>query len=526
MNKSNPNLPLGRYLHLIMFLSLIFSSAGLPTAETGIPIIFPPLLDTYSTVVSCAVSNKLDQSLTAPGLLLPNSLHPPATLRPLFVWENVAGASSYTFQVSASQNFASCEVNIIVSPSAFRLTSDLPRNTLFFWRVRANSSNGSSAWSRVRHFDSPNPPSKPVLVSPTDRAVMVGPEPLLDWPDSIFNPQYYDVQLATDANFTSILGRGQSGRTQFSQHMPEVVLPSGTYYWRVRAVNAQSQFSEWSRPRSLLTSVHGLDFGPFYKTGEDPNRGSSISEDELRKRMKIFAPYIKWVRTFGCGNGLEKAGQIAHELNLKIAMNAWLGPETSLEEQDANRQQIDCLKARIQANEVDIAIVGSEVLKRGNLTPPQLVAYINEVKGVASPLGIEVTTADTYAQLKDQPTVISAVDIVFVNYYPFWEGIALDQAITTLKAWHVDLTTRVGGKPIIVSETGWPSCGNPKGSAVPSKANARTYLLDFVSWANATNVEYFYFEAFDEGWKVNYGDDGLFGVGPCWGIWDKNGVLK
>jgi len=75
---------------------------------------------------------------------------------------------------------------------------------------------------------------------------------------------------------------------------------------------------------------------------------------------------------------------------------------------------------------------------------------------------------------------------------------------------------------IIVSETGWPSCGNQVGDAVPSPENASFYFLNFVSWARANNVPYFYFEAFDESWKAVYEGP----QGACWGIWDKDGNLK
>jgi hypothetical protein len=77
------------------------------------------------------------------------------------------------------------------------------------------------------------------------------------------------------------------------------------------------------------------------------------------------------------------------------------------------------------------------------------------------------------------------------------------------------------GKQVIV-ETGWPSAGDSCGRAVPSMANANAYLKNFLSWANSRGVKYYYFEAFDELWKVR--SEGS--VGSHWGVWDQNGVLK
>ena len=46
--------------------------------------------------------------------------------------------------------------------------------------------------------------------------------------------------------------------------------------------------------------------------------------------------------------------------------------------------------------------------------------------------------------------------------------------------------------------------------------------MNFVSWAEAEKVSYFYFEAFDESWKVTYEGS----QGAHWGVWDKDGNLK
>jgi hypothetical protein len=75
---------------------------------------------------------------------------------------------------------------------------------------------------------------------------------------------------------------------------------------------------------------------------------------------------------------------------------------------------------------------------------------------------------------------------------------------------------------VIVSETGWPSEGNAAGGAVPSPKNAAFFFLNFVSWARAYNIDYFYFEAFDESWKAAYEGP----QGAHWGVWDKDGILK
>lgn len=118
------------------------------------------------------------------------------------------------------------------------------------------------------------------------------------------------------------------------------------------------------------------------------------------------------IRTFGSTNGLEKAGSVAHNMGLKAALGAWLSSDLN-----ANDQQISNLINASKAGQVDLAIVGSEVLLRGDLSESQLIGYINHVKQEVP--GIPVTTADVYGEIISHSSVISAIDVVLVNYYPY-----------------------------------------------------------------------------------------------------------
>ncbi|MBI3241626.1 MAG: right-handed parallel beta-helix repeat-containing protein [Chloroflexi bacterium] len=197
-----------------------------------------------------------EYNFIAPTLNFPSNGNTSPTTRPLFDWANVTGATSYTLQISTQQNFSTFVLNSIISPSAYVMPTDLPRNTLLFWRVRANSIHGPSDWSRTRHFFSANPPSVPVLVSPANAAV-VSPPPTLDWNDSSPAADYYEVQIATVSTFATFLGRGFSGKAYQSNFTPQAALSPGTpYFWRVRAVKnsgAGLEFSDWSAVRSFTT---------------------------------------------------------------------------------------------------------------------------------------------------------------------------------------------------------------------------------------------------------------------------------
>lgn len=271
--------------------------------------------------------------------------------------------------------------------------------------------------------------------------------------------------------------------------------------------------------------LYGLNFSPYVDYDEDPNRGGNqITDEELEERLETIAPYTEWIRTFGCSEDLKEAGMFAHAMGLNAAIGAWLGSESTPQGQQENQNQIHCLIDQARGGHVDIAIVGSEVLLRRDLSEDLLIGYINQVKQSLQETGINipVTYADVYGVLLDHPNVISAIDLVFANYYPYWEGRKIDYAVAYVHRWHQQVIDAAGGKEVIISETGWPSCGDQIGDAMPSPANANLYFLNFVSWARANNVKYFYFEAFDEGWKARYEGP----QGACWGIWDQEGNLK
>lgn len=59
------------------------------------------------------------------------------------------------------------------------------------------------------------------------------------------------------------------------------------------------------------TLFYGLCFAPWVD-GQNPEWGAVTSEEQIRTRLAIIASNTTWVRTYGCNNGLQKVGKIAH----------------------------------------------------------------------------------------------------------------------------------------------------------------------------------------------------------------------
>jgi exo-beta-1,3-glucanase (GH17 family) len=265
---------------------------------------------------------------------------------------------------------------------------------------------------------------------------------------------------------------------------------------------------------SIAYQVYGLNFGP-YEEGQDPNQGAVVSSEQIERRMRMIAPYTRWIRTFGCTRGLEYAGAIAHRLQLKIAMGAWISTNPA-----ANDAEMESLIREAQSGNIDLAIIGTEALFRADVSASELIASIRRFRQEVP--NVPVATADTYIDLLENPLVMAECDVVLANYYPYWEGVNVDDAVAWLHARHRRLLAAAGGKEVLVSETGWPSAGTTIADAVTSLENAASYFQNFVSWARAEGVDYFYFEAFDEDWKSAYEGP----QGAHWGLWTKDGLLK
>ena len=265
--------------------------------------------------------------------------------------------------------------------------------------------------------------------------------------------------------------------------------------------------------RKILESkIHGLSFSPYVE-GQGP--GTVIEEAQIRERLAVIEPHVRWIRTFSCTDGHERIPAIAREKGLKTMVGIWL-------DDDREHNELDLENAIRVAKEghVDILAVGNEVLLRGDLSEDELLDYMRRAKEGAP--GVEVGYVDAYFEFVDHPRITDACDVLLAKCYPFWEGCPAEHALLYMKDMYRRVSSVANGKRVIVSETGWPNIGTAEGAAVPSFENAVKYFIDTCRWSEEENIEIFYFSSFDESWKVGAEGD----VGAYWGLWDKDGQPK
>lgn len=263
----------------------------------------------------------------------------------------------------------------------------------------------------------------------------------------------------------------------------------------------------------LDKGMHGLCFS-MYEDGQKP--GDIISEEQVRRRMKIIAPYTQWIRSFSCTEGNEFVPKIAREFGIKNLVGAWLGNDPEI-----NQREIEGLIKLANEGYVDIAAVGNEVMYRKDLSEDELLDFIHKVKA-AIPENIPVGYVDAYYEFTIKPRITEACDVILTNCYPYWEGTSIDYSLAHMKSMYHQAKSVSNGKKVIITETGWPSQGENFRDSFPSRENAIKYFINTQLWSKNENIDIFYFSSFDESWKV--GAEGE--VGAYWGIWDKNEKLK
>lgn len=152
------------------------------------------------------------------------------------------GATVLEYQIQTDDNSGFTSPSTYSSGTSRTHTrTDYALGTTHYWRVRARTSQGWGAWSSTVSYAVPDVPAKPadpVLseVKPTSmKATWVAPA---NGGSAITG---YDVQIATASNMSGATTVSQTGLTLTRTGLT----PGTTYYWRVRAKNAQGE-GTWS----------------------------------------------------------------------------------------------------------------------------------------------------------------------------------------------------------------------------------------------------------------------------------------
>ncbi|KAK4156854.1 hypothetical protein C8A00DRAFT_12274 [Chaetomidium leptoderma] len=260
---------------------------------------------------------------------------------------------------------------------------------------------------------------------------------------------------------------------------------------------------------SVRAAHQGFNYGAFF-TDNTPKTQADFEAEFKTAQNLVGAPgggfnsaRLYTMLQWGTATDVTAAIPAAIATNTTLLLGLWCsaGDAIVTNELTALATAIATAIATHGTNFTDLVVgisVGSEDLYRASATgqahlagagvadPAVLVAYIQRVrdaiKGTAL-AGTPVGHVDTWTEWVDRPAaasqaVIDAVDWVGMDAYSYWQSMVPNAAGRGRGLFEDALEkTRaaVGGKPVWVTETGFPVSGLASNEAVPSVENAKRF---------------------------------------------------
>jgi glucan 1,3-beta-glucosidase len=258
--------------------------------------------------------------------------------------------------------------------------------------------------------------------------------------------------------------------------------------------------------------LYCVSYAPFRGSQSPLDPSLRIEARQIEDDLARLAPLTGCVRTYSTRNGLDQVPEIAARHGLTVIQGIWLGGIA-----EYNRQDIEAATALAgrYPQVIQAIVVGNEVLLRGEMAAPDLIATIRRVKAA-------VTQPVTYAEVWEfwlrYREVAAAVDFITVHILPYWEDwpVSARAAAAHIGEKRREVAAAFPSKEIFLGETGWPSAGRMRGGALPSPANQARVVREVLALAKRENFRVNLIEAFDQPWKrVLEGT-----VGGHWGLLD------
>ena len=288
----------------------------------------------------------------------------------------------------------------------------------------------------------------------------------------------------------------------------------------------------------LLTSanaaIKGFNYGANFNNNQAKTRVDFEYEFNAAKQLPGTSGWNSARLYTMIQHGTQTTVIEAIQAAINTKTNLLLGMWASAGQANFNNE-ITALKAAIAqygtafTDLVEGISVGSEDLYRITPTgienksgagaqPQELVNYIKQtraaIKGTpleGKPIG-HVDTWTVYVNATNNP-VIDAVDFIGMDAYPYFQT-TMNNNVGSGSQLFFDAYHQVQakGKPVWVTETGWPVSGETLNQGVPSAANARIYWEDVTCQLIKDNVNLWYYILQD----VQYGNPvPSFGIKPA-----------
>lgn len=227
------------------------------------------------------------------------------------------------------------------------------------------------------------------------------------------------------------------------------------------------------------------------------------TEQQVREDLRLLrAAGFRGLVTYGAANVLGKVPQLAREAGFDgmVVMGIW---------DPTSREELD--NALGQATFVDGYSVGNEGL-HVRYTRDELSASMMRLRARSRRPVTTSERLDRYVGGPDAAWLIDRSDWVFPIAHPYWYGQRDPAAASRWVISHYDFLSATAGKRVILKELGFPSTGD--------LCCDERHQSELFERAWGSGVEFFFFEAFDQPFKIGTA------VEAHWGLYDANGSPK
>ncbi|XDG08158.1 hypothetical protein ABKA04_007773 [Annulohypoxylon sp. FPYF3050] len=284
----------------------------------------------------------------------------------------------------------------------------------------------------------------------------------------------------------------------------------------------------------------GVDYTPINVQYPDCLKNPP-SQNNVTRDVAVLSQLTNTIRLYGTDcNQTEMTIHALKQLKLDNEIKIWLGVWQDNNDTTNERQlsRMWNILDEYGADPFKGLIIGNEILFRKQMTATQLGDLLDSVRSnlTKHDWNLPVATSDLGDNWDSQLAQIS--DYIMGNIHPFFAGVnAKDAASWTWSFWENKAQSffKTDNEKNVISEIGWPTkggtdCGDSGVTSCPDGSVAgidelNTLMEGWVCQALANGTNYFWFEMFDEPWKISFDTPGKEWEDQ-WGLMDVNRNLK
>ncbi|EMG46656.1 SCW/CMP-family cell wall glucosidase, putative, partial [Candida maltosa Xu316] len=257
----------------------------------------------------------------------------------------------------------------------------------------------------------------------------------------------------------------------------------------------------------------GITYSPY--TDQD----NCKSADQVARDIKLLSNYdVIRLYSTDC-QGIENV-LAAMNSNQQIYLGVWNIESPMGELQDI----VNAISQNSRGwSAVHTIAIGNERVNSGEATVAQVQQAVDTARQFLKSNSYTgpIVTVDTLVAYVANPQLCQMSDYLAVNCHPYWDGgVQPSNSGPWLLQQIANLQSVCGTeKDVLITESGWPTQGDPYGQCVPSVPNQVAAVKSIVS-SLADRV--ILFTMYNDYWKFSIGGAGPYGVEYYWGLFGNS----